>query len=185
MLQIWDAANATNEHVMMWWYEPDPAIELYRGTDYEFTKVHLPSPSVECRESRTPPEDRCSADPVQRRGVKEGACDNIGHTTKKAIASSLRDSTRATPEVDKSPGYYAIRNFNIDDLDLAVVLRDYVQKGKTGQAARKAVCEWVQNNVDVLDKFKPVGYPRTLREASETETLIETVAQVVGTVASI
>ncbi|CAJ1968197.1 unnamed protein product [Cylindrotheca closterium] len=185
MLQVWDAANATNEHVMMWWYEPDPLLEAFRGTDYEFTKVHLPSPSVECRESRVTPDDRCSADTMTRRGSKEGSCDNIGHTTKKAIASSLRDSTRATPEVDQSPGYYAIRNFNIDDLDLAVVLRDYVKKGKTGQSARESVCEWVQNNMDVLGKFKPVGYPRTLRNESETQRNLKTVAQGVGIFAAI
>ncbi|KAL3930006.1 MAG: hypothetical protein SGBAC_011958 [Bacillariaceae sp.] len=180
MLQVWDAANATKEDVMMWWYEPDPALEAYRGTDYEFTKVHLPIPSVKCRESRVAPVDRCSADPTKRRGAEEGSCDNIGHTTKKAIASSLRDSTRATPEVDQSPGYVAIRNFNIDDLDLAVVLRDYVRKGKNGLAAREAVCEWVENNMDTLDKFKPVGYPRTLRNESETQNLLKSVAQGIG-----
>eukprot|EP00526_Cylindrotheca_closterium_P002195 CAMPEP_0113638054 /NCGR_PEP_ID=MMETSP0017_2-20120614/19929_1 /TAXON_ID=2856 /ORGANISM="Cylindrotheca closterium" /LENGTH=930 /DNA_ID=CAMNT_0000549131 /DNA_START=177 /DNA_END=2972 /DNA_ORIENTATION=+ /assembly_acc=CAM_ASM_000147 len=185
MLQVWDAANATREHVMMWWYEPDPLLEEYRGTDYQFTKVHLPSPSVECRESRVPPNDRCSEDPIKRRGAKEGSCDNIGHTTKKAIASSLRDSTRATPEVDQSPGYSAIRNFNIDDLDLAVVLRDYVKKGRTGHTARESVCEWVQNNMDVLDKFMPVGYPRTLRSESETQNMLKTIAQGVGAFATI
>jgi hypothetical protein len=185
MLQIWDAANATRSDVIMWWYEPDPAVEAFRETDFAFTKVHLPSPSVECRESRVSPEDRCSADPLVRRGAIEGSCDNIGHTTKKVIASSLRDTTASTPEVDKSPGYSAIRNFNIDDLDLIVILKNYVDNGKTAHAAREAVCEWVHDNVDLLQQFTPIGYPRQMLDKSDSDRRIAIAAQVIGVIATL
>eukprot|EP00980_Cylindrotheca_fusiformis_P004723 scaffold1004_cov105-Cylindrotheca_fusiformis.AAC.6 len=185
MLEIWAAANATRSDVIMWWYEPDPAVQLYRGGDFAFTKVHLPSPSVECRESRVSPQDRCSPDPAVRRGTMEGSCDNIGHTTKKAIASSLRDMTISTPEVDQSPGYYAIRNFNIDDLDLHVILKTYVDKGKTGQAARDAVCEWVHDNIDLLEKYTPIGYPRKIQGNDDSHLGVTATAQVMGIIATL
>jgi hypothetical protein len=182
MLQIWDAANATRSDVIMWWYDPDSLIEAYRDTDFEFTRVYLPSPSVKCRESRVSPEGRCSADPLVRRGNIEGSCDNIGHTTKKAIASSLRDMTLLSAEQERSPGYHYIRNFNIDELEISGVLNEFVNKGRSGQAAREAVCGWVANNTDYLKSFVPPGHPRKFGYRDNDE-IVTKVAQLVGLIA--
>jgi hypothetical protein len=183
MLQIWDAANATRSDVIMWWYNPDSLIEAFRDTDFEFTRVYLPSPSVECRESRVSPEDRCSADPLVRRGNIEGSCDNIGHTTKKAIASSLRDMAILSAEQEQSPGYYYIRNFNIDELEISDMLYEFVNKGRSGQAAREAVCGWVANNTDYLKSFVPPGHPRVFRYRDDDEEIVSKVAKIVGLIA--
>eukprot|EP00980_Cylindrotheca_fusiformis_P004722 scaffold1004_cov105-Cylindrotheca_fusiformis.AAC.5 len=180
MLQIWAAANATKSDVIMWWYEPDSLVEAYRGTDFEFTKIHLPSPSVECRESRTSPEDRCSADPLVRLGGVKGSCDNIPHTTKKAIASSLRDVSLSSEEVDRSPGYYYIRNFNVDELEISDILNEFVKRGRTGQAARDVVCNWVADNADYLKSFIPPSFPRELQYGNDYEENVTIVAQTLG-----
>eukprot|EP00980_Cylindrotheca_fusiformis_P013491 scaffold3448_cov92-Cylindrotheca_fusiformis.AAC.1 len=163
VLDIWRAANATQSDVIMWWFEPEYLVEEFHNSDFAFTQVLLPTASLECREARVGLDDRCSTNVILRRGSKEGACDENAQVTKKAIAISLRDMTFKERDVDRSPAYDFIRSFNMDELEVSHLLRDFVQSGRTGYAAREVVCKWVANNTDHLYSFVPPSYPRTLR----------------------
>ena len=46
MIDIWRAANATQSHVAMWWWTPDPTVEEFRGTRYQFQTIQLPEPTL-------------------------------------------------------------------------------------------------------------------------------------------
>jgi len=145
---------------MTWWWTPDALVEEFRGTQYEFQIILLPDPTAECRAARINSEDRCSRDPVVRRGKKLGACDDNAHALQTVVASSLRDLTYETPEVDRSPGYHAILNLKISQLDMNIMLQKWVAGGRTGYAGRAAVCEWVIEHQDNLRGHIPRGYPR-------------------------
>ena len=164
MVDIWRAANATQSHVIMWWWTPDATVEEFRGTRYQFQPILLPQPTDECNVARIKPEDHCSLDPVVRRGPKGGGCDQEADALQTVVASSLRDMTLNTPDVDRSPGYEAIKNLKVSQLDMNSMLRKWVAGGRSGFAAREAVCEWVIDHQDELESFIPRGYPRVFSE---------------------
>jgi hypothetical protein len=173
MIDIWRAANATKSHVVMWWWTPDATVEEFRGTSYQFQPILLPEPTDECHAVRVQPEDRCSLDPVVRRGPKGGGCDQDADALQTIVASSLRDLTFDTAEVDRSPGYEAIKNLKVSQLDMNIMLKKWIAGGRSGYAAREAVCEWVIDNQDDLVSFIPRGYPRVFSEnASYNEPLL-------------
>jgi hypothetical protein len=162
MIQIWSAANATKSDVIMWWFEPNGLVEMFLGTDAEFTKVTLPTPSLDCERARVTPEDRCSEDLDVRRGELLGSCDNKAHVTRKAIARSLMRTALAEGDEIESPGYMFIRHFNVEDFQVNAMLNEYITRGGTGKAAREVVCEWVADHLDYLGSFVPEGHPRKL-----------------------
>jgi 7 transmembrane sweet-taste receptor of 3 GCPR len=181
MIEIWRAANATESHVMMWWWTPDATIEEFRGSSYEFQPVLLPEPTAECRAAGIQPEDRCSSDPIVRRGKKGGGCDHEANALQTVVASSLRDMTFDTSEVDRSPAYQAILNLKVSQLEMNTILQKWVDGGKSGYAARQAVCEWVVNHQEELESFIPRGYPRAFSEnTSYNEPLLHAAIGVGG-----
>ena len=164
MVDIWRAANATQSHVVMWWWTPDATVEEFQGTQYQFQPILLPQPTDSCNAARIHPEDRCALDPVTRRGPKGGGCDQEADALQTVVASSLRDMTLATPHVDRSPGYEAIKNLKVSQLDMNKILQKWVAEGRSGYAARSAVCDWVVDHQDDLESFIPRGYPRVFSE---------------------
>jgi 7 transmembrane sweet-taste receptor of 3 GCPR len=160
MIEVWRAANATQSHVVMFWWTGDPSIEEFRDTPFQFQPILLPEPTAECHASRIDYADRCSPDPMIRRGPEGGGCDNEPFPLQKILASSLRDVTLATPEVDRSPGYQAILNLKVSGLDMNKMLQKYIAGGWSGYAARESVCEWVIDHQEALQSFIPHGYPR-------------------------
>jgi len=160
MIEIWRAANATKSHVVVWWWTPDATVEEFRGTPYQLQPVYLPEQTSECRAERIAPEDRCSLDPVVRRGKELGSCDDDAHALKMVIAASLRDLAVDTPEVDRSPAYHAILNLKVSQLEMNSLLKKWVEGGRSGYAARAAVCEWVFDHQEDLKAHIPRGYPR-------------------------
>ncbi|KAL3931689.1 MAG: hypothetical protein SGBAC_011192, partial [Bacillariaceae sp.] len=183
MIQIWSAANATQSDVMMQWNEPDTLVELYRNKEAEFTKVYLPTSSLQCEAARLTIEERCSEDPIVRRGTKLGSCDNSAHITKKAIAISLRDSTLALSAGEQSPAYAFIQNFNIDQLQITEMLSRYGARGRTGYAAREAVCSWVANNTGYLQSLIPPNHPKIFQPRDDYDNTVRIAAYSVGFVA--
>ncbi|KAL3941189.1 MAG: hypothetical protein SGBAC_004421, partial [Bacillariaceae sp.] len=179
IVDIWRAANATNSDVISYFFEPDFASEEFRNTAYEYTKVILPAATVQCRDSRVPPSDRCSVDPMIRRGVDEGSCDDNAHATKTVVAMSLRDSTMETSDAYQSPAYAFIRNFNMDELELSQLLRVFSARGQTGHAAREVVCEWVGNNMGYIHSFIPPSHPRVVK-ARSTQGAVDILCIAVG-----
>lgn len=181
MIQVWRAANATQSDLVMWWWTPDATIEEFRGTPFQFQQVLLPEPTSECREARILPEDRCSLDRAVRRGEPGGGCDNEANSLQKVVAASLRDMTYDTPEVDRSPGYQAILNLKVNHLDMNTMLAKWVSGGRSGYAAREAVCDWVVEHQEELESYIPRGYPRVFAEdASYSEPLLYAALGVAG-----
>lgn len=180
MIQIWRAANATTSDIVMWWWTPDATIEEFRGTPFEFQQVLLPEPTSQCREARIQPSDRCSTNRDVRRGGPGGGCDNEANSLQKVVAASLRDLTYETPEVDRSPGYQAILNLKVSHLDMNTMLHKWVEGGRSGHAARSAVCEWVIEHQEELTSFIPRGYPRIFAEDTTYHVALLHVALGVG-----
>ncbi|CAJ1968191.1 unnamed protein product [Cylindrotheca closterium] len=180
MIQIWNAANATKSHVIMHWFEPDAVVEVFRNTDFEFTRIYLPPASLQCKEERLSVADRCSADPMVRRGTEVGSCDNGAHVTKKVIARSLRDSTLEAALVDQSPAYSFIQNFNMDQLEINEMLGHFVANGRNGYAAREAVCSWVANNTDYLKSLMPPNHPKVFRSREDYAQTVTIAAYILG-----
>mmetsp|Transcript_43906 Transcript_43906/g.105932 ORF Transcript_43906/g.105932 Transcript_43906/m.105932 type:complete len:1160 (-) Transcript_43906:45-3524(-) len=180
IVDIWRAANATDSDVISYFFEPDFASEEFRTTDYEYTKVILPTATIQCRDSRVPPSDRCSEDSMVRRGVEVGSCDDNAHATKKVVAMSFRDTTMASPDAYQSPAYAFIRNFNMDELELSQLLRVFSASGQTGHAAREAVCEWIGNNMDYISRFVPPSHPRDVKARSNKGEVVDIIAIAVG-----
>ena len=173
MVEIWRAANATQSHVIMWWWTNDATVEEFRGTRYQFQAIHLPEPTAECQAARINPEERCSPNPEDRRGSKGAGCDQEANALQTVVASSLRDMTLAVPEVDRSPGYQAIKNLKVSELDMNSMLRKWVAGGRSGYAAREAVCDWIVEHQENLEMFIPHGYPRVFaKNASYNRPLL-------------
>ncbi len=180
MIQIWRAANATSSDVIMWWWTPDATIEEFRGSPFEFQQVLLPEPTAQCREARIQPMDRCNSDRDIRRGNAGGGCDNEANSLQKVLAVSLREMTYETPEVDRSPGYQAILNLKVSHLEMNIMLRKWVLGGRSGYAAREAVCEWIIEHQEELASFIPRGYPRIFADDSSYNAALMYAAMAVG-----
>jgi hypothetical protein len=88
--------------------------------------------------------------------------------------------TYQTPEVDRSPGYQAILNLMVSQLDMNIMLHKWVLGGRTGYAGRKAVCEWVIEHQEELQSFIPRGYPRVFVDVTSYNVPLLHAATAVG-----
>jgi hypothetical protein len=48
LVEIWHAANWTKSDVIFYWWTPDALVDLFEGTDAEFTRISLPKPTQQC-----------------------------------------------------------------------------------------------------------------------------------------
>jgi len=163
---------------------PTALVEDFRGTDYSFQKILLPDATSVCKRSRVSAGDRCSLDDEDRRGSIEGSCDSEAHALQKAIVASLGKHTFSTPLADRSPAYSFLRSFKIDNLDMNEILQNWIsmKNDPQGHDPRQAVCQWVRDNLDTLDDFVPLGYPRELVVESVYDEGYLIVAQVFGSI---
>ena len=161
MYQIYNAAVETKSDVLTYLGTPDVLVETFRGTDAEFYPIRLPTRTLTCIQNRINVKDRCSPDINVRRGNKYGICNQEGQALQKIIAISLRNSFVNTPEVYRSPGYEAIRNLKIDELDMNDMFFAWTELGQTAHAAREVICEYMVNHEETFWRAVPFGYPRT------------------------
>jgi 7 transmembrane sweet-taste receptor of 3 GCPR len=178
MLQIWQAANATQSHIVMLYWTPEALFETFAGTDSEFIKVSLPRPTQQCFDNRVSTLDRCNPSNITKRigSSNLGVCDDQPQILLKVITKNLIDITNNpnVPNAIHSPAYDLIRNFEITALQLGVIFDKWI-KGHTGTIennnaidhnidhrldAREAVCEWVIDNMDYIQSILPISYPR-------------------------
>ena len=127
-MEIWDAANKTQSHVMMVWWEPDVVVEKYYDSPGEFVPVEIYKPTVECIDSKPDATARCMDDPAVYRGPKEGGCSEEIALLKMAISSKLRTVQEKVPEPVRSGAYRLVTDFRIDDLSMNQLfwnLREY------------------------------------------------------------
>jgi hypothetical protein len=182
MREIWMAANATESHVIMWWYSVNEMQQYFDYTESSFQEVLLPKPTSLCLDHRTTVEQRCDADADIRRGDIRGACDDEAQALQRLIAVSLANSNNGVDEADRSPGYEMILNLKMDSLEMSHIIGQWVSKNtdRYGNDAREAACEWVAENLDTLESYIPPGYPREVFKRGTSATWYTIFAQVVA-----
>ena len=166
LMEMWDAANATREHLMMMWWTPEPLFQRYAGTDAEFQRVMLKPYTRECDTARSAWKDECSTNMTERVGSPEEACDNPAEPLRKLINAGLRDvlTREDIPEAARSPAYDALRLFHITEIQLAELFDLWESK----PTPRDAVCTWAAKNFDFLNSTVPYSYPRITQDKDDS-----------------
>jgi hypothetical protein len=168
--EIWAAANATKSNVAAVWFTPDILYQKYVNTDAAFQSIILPPPSQDCNDARISAQDRCSEHYQDQIGDILGACDEPPQPLQKVIATSLYQSTYDPQigEAKKSPAYEAIQAFTLTSLQVGKLFDNWLQVGKDkdqkwNHDPREATCQWVVDNLDLVQTFIPRTYPRVLQ----------------------
>ena len=163
---IWRAANATRNHVIMHYIRPDVMVSEFRNTDFSFERVTLPETTQECIDARRPDKLRCAENRTLRLGEPEGVCDEPPEALQKILSTGLLRITKGghINEILHSPAYDALRAFTISDLRIDEIFKAYTNwpnpETKREFGLRDAVCHWAANHIDVIAQFVPPSYPR-------------------------
>jgi hypothetical protein len=179
MIEIWNAANATQSPIFQWWWKPDSLDQLFANTSFALQPVFLPPPSEDCEKNRVSSIDRCGDDPTARLGTPLGSCDFPPHSLQKILSTSLLASTLSQDEGARSPAYEFLKLLRVSDLSLTIMLRNWIRTevDRYGIDPRVAVCEWVYDNIDELStKFIPLGYPRDFEEETSSTMFVASFA---------
>ena len=90
--------------------------------------MQLPPPTQDCVNARIGRDDRCSADLTleERVGKAEGMCGEPPISLQRLMVQSFSDSAddENVPEETRSPAYQAIKNIQLDELQLGKIF-DY------------------------------------------------------------
>mmetsp|Transcript_18830 Transcript_18830/g.28635 ORF Transcript_18830/g.28635 Transcript_18830/m.28635 type:complete len:615 (-) Transcript_18830:280-2124(-) len=185
LVEIVFAANATRSDVLFYWFEPDLFVASFDGTPMEFQRVKLPSPSLECMQYRDEnrkywSEIQCSAGtPDKRRIPAAGSCDYPSRELEFVFSKGLDITTQLSREhfLLKNPALDFLQSFQLRALSMVYLMRNIFSKSlgefkyipggdheNMGYASRRAVCEWVYDNIDGLVHNIPDEYPRFFKE---------------------
>lgn len=167
-LEMWAAANATKSNLIMPWWTPEALYQSYAGTDAEFQRVTLPPPSYQCYENRIDSGKRCLNVSLEERvGDPAGACEEAPQALQKVVAKVLYDMTHdpSIPEARRSPGYEAVKMFQLSNLNLGQIFDTWLHRGvdKWGYDPRDAVCRYMAENFESIQELIPRTYPRAVR----------------------
>jgi len=166
LTDMWHAANATQEHLMMMWWTPEPLYQKFVHTASEMQRVMLKPYTMECEIGRNfsnhEHSQECAEDLYLRVGDPEGACENPTEPLRKLISAGLRDVLEHPdiPSAAQSPAYDALRRFQISEVQLG----ELFDLWETEATPRDAVCTWAANNLDLLHSTIPMSYPRVAQE---------------------
>jgi hypothetical protein len=163
MMEIWRAANATKSDIMVFWYSPEALLGEFKGTDYEFVRITMPSTSQECLDYRLDEYDRCSSNPELRVGDARGVCHEPPNALSALMSASLHNKIYdpSIPEAARSPAYDVLKSFRITEFQLAEM---FIRMREGSGDPREAVCDWAADHIDYLQSFVPRGYPREFVE---------------------
>ena len=173
--EMWYAANATRNNLIMMWWTPEPLYYKFLNTEAEFQRVTLKPVTVECETSRVEWRDECSLDLFTRVNPNpNSACDNPVKPLRKLIATGLHNSIYNNPNIPvaaRNPAYDVLRLFHISETQLGEIFNlwhgDTSGNGDNTAATplspRDAVCTWVAQNINFINSTIPNTYPRTTR----------------------
>lgn len=187
MIQIYQAANATNSDVLFSWWEPDVLpTKFATSSNFSFHRIAFPNPSMDCIKYRIGEDiDQCSADSTLRVGKQDiGSCDAGLQVLRKLISTGLLTSTKSTPRATRSPAYEFLKALTLPPYSVENIfeswesLRD--EKNVT-DVEREGVCRFVYENLDELLTHTPKGYPRNFKDV--TYVSLSTAAYGMGSVA--
>ena len=164
LVEIWHAANYTKSNVIMYWWTPDGLVDLFAGTDSEFTKIQLPAPTQKCVEHRNSGGLRCTDEISleEAAGSPLGSCDDPPNSLQKAVSKGLRQAVYdvSIPEALRSPAYDFVKLFSLDTLQLSEIF----EYKKNYTDPREAVCRWAIDKKEWIEGFVPPGYPRRIQQ---------------------
>ena len=184
MVEIYNAANYTKSNVLFYWFTPDALMREYLGTDSEMQRVLLPPATESCVESRVTEEQRCSANQNEHIGQEEGSCDAEAHSYQKLIVSNMYKQYyyEGIDITTRSPAYDTIKNIQIKDLWLEQMFREWYERDvdRWNYDPRSAVCEWVGENIDALQRFIPESYPRSIHVEQYDRPILFVAAIIAG-----
>jgi 7 transmembrane sweet-taste receptor of 3 GCPR len=166
LLEIWHAANHTKSNVLMYYWSPDVLVNKFAGTDAEFLRVTLPSPTQSCIMERVTSDNRCSGNFQDRIGDPIGSCDDAPNPLQKAVSLGLRREVyhQSIPEALRSPGYDAVKLFSLSSMQLS----ETFEYRKRYQDPREAVCRWFHHNLkEWAESLIPSGHPRKVVHRSD------------------
>ena len=166
MEDMWRAANATKENIVMQWWTPQALHQHFHGTDAEFIKVNLPTPTEECLRARETGADRCSAEyRTDAADFRKGSCDTLTASLFKMKIANLYDIThsQSIPRALVSPAYDVFELFRISEFQLTEIFTRWKETGDP----REAVCQWAVDNMDYMNSFVPNSYPRKMIEEND------------------
>ena len=130
MYEIWNAAHATQAHVMSYHRTPDLMAVAYLELDdaeSSFIPVRFPPTTRLCHAHRATLEEKCSNDtltttttnnstttqqPVSA-GDPEGACGSDIEAFLRIVSTTIRNHHYNTPQAERSPAYDFLKNLRI------------------------------------------------------------------------
>ena len=97
-------------------------------------------------------------------GDPDAVCDFPPFQLQKVVASSLYDIlVDGVPEVIRSPSYAILKAYSLPQGELLKLF-----EGLAGyDDPRLAVCKWVGDNMDMLERFVPPTYPRVIEDKDQ------------------
>ncbi|CAB9522519.1 Receptor-type guanylate cyclase gcy [Seminavis robusta] len=174
-VQIWSAANATKSPVAFMWWSPEPLPELYSGTDAEFTRIQFPTPTQECVNNRMDFSKQCDPDiPYEEKmGDPAGVCDTYPYPLKRILSTGLIEISE-NPDVNTafwSPAHEVASSLRVNNLQMAQIFRFWQQRSSDpgNFDPRAAVCQWVGENLDLLQANIPKSHPRVIEEVASSD----------------
>ena len=170
---MWKAANATKNNVIITWAIPDPTYELFQNTDFEFIKVTLPAPSQECIKNKVNTDERCAPTVEERVGVARG----VARPLHKLTLHMFDEDTERADIAIQSPAQQVLSRFAINELQMSELF-EYWQNA---DSPRDAVCQWTTDNLQDLLTLVPPTYPRVLQ--SNSSKALSTVTIALGAIA--
>jgi hypothetical protein len=196
LVEIVFAANATKSDLLFWWYEPELLTSSFQDTDMEFQRIKLAAATPECIKNREENKvERCKANLEERQGAALGSCDYPLDELKMAISKGLDDMTNQATESSNSkllqsaelmrnPSLDFLNSFQLSALSMNNLMKKifnnpgeefkYRVSGvqeEMGSVYRRAVCEWVYDNiVDLVDKV-PNQFPRSFKKREPNKSM--------------
>jgi len=181
-VEIFHAANFTKSDLIAWWWKPEALYQKFQGTDFEFQSVLLPPTTQKCLDSRVNPDDRCEDNDELRTGSPDGVCAAPAIPNYKLLSKGLYKLVNDPniPEALQSPAYRVLKEFTIDSYQLGRIFNYWMEAevDKFGFDPRDAVCRWVTENYEHLQRLIPRTYPRKIK--AQTESSASTAAIVFG-----
>ncbi|CAB9521897.1 Receptor-type guanylate cyclase gcy [Seminavis robusta] len=169
--QIYRAANATKSPVMYQAYTIDLIYADFVGSDAEFTRVTLPVRTQDCIDARH--AHVCGDDFATMIGEAAGSCDTAPEMLKKTLSRAFRTEA-FSPDVPPefwSPAVAAVEQYQITVPQLGQIYTLWFarQTDAWNYDPRDAVCQFVVDNMDMVQSWIPETHPRVVHEAEREE----------------
>ena len=185
MIQIYEAAAATESDVMIWWWEPDLAFMIYEDTIAAPQRIILPRPTMECSKYRESDAiNRCSDILEERLGAEPtGSCDQESARIVRLYSHGFLSATESDSISLRSPAMKYLQRVIMPQYGSLELLQQWAALADKGAhfAEREGVCQFIYDNLDVLDFGPPEGYPLSRRTLSPTG--LGSVGVVLGSIA--